>query len=79
MLTGELKFFDCTKRFGFIAPADGSEDIFLHASAIIDAGITFLREGDPISYNLATSERTGRLCACDVSLPATNRPPEETE
>ena len=71
MATGELKWFDASKGFGFIIPKDGSADVFLHISAVNRAGITKLIEGDPISYEIEVNPRSGRQCATDVSLPAT--------
>jgi CspA family cold shock protein len=70
MATGELKFFDATKGWGFITPADGSPDVFLHISAVHTAGIEKLIEGDPINYTIETNPRSGKPCAIGVSLPA---------
>ena len=50
--TGTLKFYNSAKGFGFITPADGSRDVFVHASALEAAGIAILNEGDKVSFVL---------------------------
>jgi CspA family cold shock protein len=51
-ITGTLKFYNSSKGFGFVTPADGSRDVFVHASALEAAGIPNLNEGDKISFVL---------------------------
>jgi CspA family cold shock protein len=51
-ISGTVKFFNFDKGFGFIAPADGTKDVFLHVSALESAGISSLREGDKITFIL---------------------------
>src|SRR5262245_35924803 len=51
MATGTVKFFNVQKGFGFIAPSDGSRDVFVHISAVERAGITMLTEGQKVSYD----------------------------
>ena len=48
-ITGTVKFFNFSKGFGFVQPADGSKDVFLHVSALERAGINGLNEGDKIT------------------------------
>ena len=48
MATGTVKFFNSAKAFGFIAPADGSKDIFVHQNGL-EAGVD-IKEGDSVSY-----------------------------
>jgi CspA family cold shock protein len=44
MQSGTVKFFDATKGFGFIAPEDGSKDVFVHISAVQGSGLQNLTE-----------------------------------
>ncbi|MCZ6741730.1 MAG: cold-shock protein, partial [Alphaproteobacteria bacterium] len=46
------KFFNATRGFGFIEPEDGSKDAFVHISAVERAGLSFLSEGQKVSYEL---------------------------
>jgi CspA family cold shock protein len=55
MATGTVKWFNSTKRYGFIQPADGGRDIFVHISAVQAAGMQDLNEGQKIQYDLAQS------------------------
>lgn len=64
MATGTVKFFNSTKGFGFIAPTDGGNDVFVHVTALERAGIDGLREGDKVSYEVV-SER-GKLAASNI-------------
>jgi CspA family cold shock protein len=50
--TGTVKFFNATKGFGFIAPQDGSKDVFVHISAVEKAGLSTLSENQTISFDL---------------------------
>ena len=58
-IAGTLKFYNATKGFGFIAPDDGSKDVFVHASALEKAGIDALNEGDKVTFVLE-DDRKGR-------------------
>jgi CspA family cold shock protein len=58
-IQGTVKFFNSAKGFGFIAPADGSKDVFVHVSALEQAGIHSLNEGDKVSFVLE-DDRRGR-------------------
>ena len=49
---GTVKFFNHSKGFGFIAPEDGSKDIFVHITALERAGISGLDEGDKVSFDV---------------------------
>ena len=57
--TGTVKFFNAAKGYGFISPADGSKDVFVHVSALERAGIRSLNEGDKVSFILE-DDRKGR-------------------
>ena len=52
MATGTVKWFNETKGFGFIAPQDGSKDVFVHYSAIADSGFRTLAEGQQVTYDV---------------------------
>ena len=58
-ITGTVKFFNAAKGYGFIQPADGSKDVFVHASALEKAGIRSLNEGDKVTFVLE-DDRKGR-------------------
>jgi CspA family cold shock protein len=49
---GTVKFFNSTKGFGFIAPQDGSKDVFVHISAVERAGMSALSENQQISFEI---------------------------
>ena len=54
MATGTVKFFNSQKGFGFIAPDDGSRDVFVHISAVEKAGMRTLMEGQKVSFEIVT-------------------------
>jgi len=66
--TGECKWFNSKKGFGFITPADGSEDVFVHQSAIHAEGFRSLAEKEPVEFETATDEN-GRVKALNVTGP----------
>ncbi len=53
MATGTVKWFNSQKGYGFIAPQDGSKDVFAHISAVERAGLHSLNEGQKVQYDLA--------------------------
>ena len=53
-MQGTVKWFNQTKRFGFITPSDGSKDVFVHASDIQGGS---LAEGDRVEFELAEGEK----------------------
>ncbi len=67
MATGNVKWFNPAKGFGFIAPQDNGKDVFIHISALERAGISGLAEGQRIEYELAAG-RDGRSSAENVRL-----------
>ena len=71
MPTGTVKWFNTTKGYGFIAPEDGSNDVFVHVTAIERAGIATLREGQRVNF-AAHPGRDGRLSAEDLSVSASD-------
>jgi CspA family cold shock protein len=64
MATGTVKWFNPVKGFGFIQPADGGRDVFVHISAVERAGMGTLTEGQRISYEV-TIER-GKQAATNL-------------
>ena len=52
MATGTVKFFDTTRGFGFIQPAEGGKDVFVHATAVEAAGMPTLQEGDKVNFEI---------------------------
>ncbi len=56
MPTGTVKWFNPTKGFGFIEPEDGSNDAFVHISAVERAGLSSLNEGQKVSYELQSGQ-----------------------
>jgi len=66
MATGTVKWFNGTKGFGFIQPDTGGADIFVHISAVERAGLRDLREGQKLSYELATEK--GKTSAANLKI-----------
>jgi CspA family cold shock protein len=52
MNNGTVKLYNSTKGFGFIAPDDGGKDVFVHITAVQNAGLRGLNEGQKISYDV---------------------------
>ncbi|KEQ51307.1 cold-shock protein [Sphingobium chlorophenolicum] len=80
--TGVVKFFNGQKGFGFIVRDDGGEDVFVHISAVEQAGLTGLAEGQQLGFTLV--DRGGKVSATDLKiegepLPVTDRPREPRE
>ncbi|MCB1432509.1 MAG: cold-shock protein [Alphaproteobacteria bacterium] len=63
MQTGTVKWFNAQKGFGFIQPASGGPDVFVHISAVERAGMSGLNEGQKISYEIVTDRRNGKSSA----------------
>ena len=57
MATGTVKFFNTTRGFGFIAPDDGSKDIFVHISAVQQSEIEYLVEGQKVGFDVEEESR----------------------
>lgn len=68
MSIGTVKWFNSTKGFGFIKPEDGSDDVFIHISAVERAGITSLPEGQKVSFDAVRDPRKGKTSAENVRL-----------
>ena len=76
---GIVKFFNPQKGFGFIVRDDGGEDVFVHISAVEQAGLTDLADGQPLEFTLV--DRGGRVSATDIKIDgepmAVSRAPRE--
>ena len=53
MATGTVKWFNAEKGYGFIAPEDGSDDVFVHFSAINSSGFRSLEENQQVEFETA--------------------------
>ncbi len=75
---GIVKFFNAGKGFGFVSREDGGEDVFVHISAVEQAGLQGLASGQPLAFTLV--ERNGKVSASDLKiegelLPVDSGPP----
>ena len=66
MATGTVKWYNETKGYGFIQPDSGGKDVFVHASALEQAGMRGLVEGQKISYEVEADRRTGKESATNL-------------
>ncbi|ABI83160.1 cold-shock protein [Francisella tularensis] len=64
MRQGTVKFFNTSKGFGFIEPQDGGKDVFVHISAVENAGLSSLREGEKVSFEV--EENRGKMAAVNI-------------
>jgi len=67
MAHGTVKWFNATKGFGFIAPEGGTKDVFVHVTALEQAGIRSLPDGQAVSFDLER-DRNGRESATNLKL-----------
>ncbi|WP_026479317.1 cold-shock protein [Ahrensia sp. 13_GOM-1096m] len=67
MASGTVKWFNTTKGYGFIEPEDGSNDVFVHISAVQQAGMQSLTEGQKVKFELVQDERSGKTAAGNLS------------
>ncbi len=64
MITGKVKWFNTSKGYGFISPDNGTKDVFVHITAVQNAGLSTLNEGDKVSYDEARNN--GRISAGNI-------------
>jgi CspA family cold shock protein len=72
---GVVKFFNPHKGFGFVTREDGGEDVFVHISAVEQAGLQGLAEGQPLEFTLV--DRGGRISATDLKIDGDPLPVED--
>ena len=65
---GKVKWFNTTKGFGFIQPDDGGQDVFVHISAVEQAGLRGLNEGQTVAYELEQDRRSGKTSATNLRV-----------
>ena len=68
MKTGTVKFFNTTKGFGFIAPDEGGDDVFVHISALQRSGLETIKDGDKVQFNTAVNQRSGKTAVDAISM-----------
>ena len=67
MASGTVKWYNSTKGFGFIAPAHGNKDVFLHVSTVERAGLREIKDGQAVTFDIETG-RDGRESATNLVL-----------
>lgn len=68
LATGTVKWFNQDKGFGFIQPDDGSTDAFVHISAVQRSGLSGLKEGQKVSYEIVQDRRSGKSSAENLKV-----------
>jgi CspA family cold shock protein len=67
METGTVKWFNPRKGFGFISPEGGSNDVFVHVSAVQKSGLDELAEGQKVEYTLE-EQKNGKTAAENIKV-----------
>lgn len=67
MSVGTVKWFNATKGYGFIESEEQESDVFVHITAVQAAGMTDLKEGQKVSFELETG-RNGKTSAVDLKI-----------
>ncbi len=70
MPQGTVKWFNATKGYGFITPDDGGADVFVHVSALQQAGLRDLKDGQEISYDLEKDPKKDKVSAGNLKVEA---------
>jgi len=68
MENGTVKFYNAQKGYGFIAPSNGTRDVFVHATALERAGIFDLTEGQKVTFDTAEDRRSGKVAVQNIQL-----------
>ena len=68
IVNGRVKWFNKTKGFGFIAPADGGDDVFVHQTQVYAEGYRTLLEDEEVEFTVV-KEQDGRTSARNVTGP----------
>lgn len=68
--TGKVKWFNPAKGYGFIVPQGGGKDVFVHVHDVKNSGLSSLKEGEEVDFDLATDKRSGKVVARDITLVA---------
>jgi CspA family cold shock protein len=68
MMTGTVKFYNSSRGYGFIQPDSGDKDVFVHASALERAGISILRDGQKVSFDTETDQRSGKIAVAKLEV-----------
>jgi len=68
MPTGTVKFFNAQKGYGFITPEGGDADVFVHISAVEQAGMRTLHEGQRLSFDVVTDPRRRKTSAQNLKV-----------
>jgi CspA family cold shock protein len=66
--TGTVKFFNSQKGFGFIVQDGGGPDVFVHISAVEQAGMSNLNEGQKLSFDVQADQRSGKSAAANLQV-----------
>ncbi len=66
MPKGTVKLYSVTKGYGFIAPEDGSAEVFVHVTEVQRAGLGGLVEGQKVSYELQRDLKRGKVAAVNI-------------
>jgi CspA family cold shock protein len=66
MNTGDVKFYNAQKGYGFIQPDNGGKDVFVHATALERAGLSSLSEGQKVSFDTREDRRTGKVAVDNI-------------
>ena len=67
MPNGKVKWFNPVKGYGFIEPADGGKDVFVHVTAVRAAGLETLKDDQAVTFEIETAE-DGRQSATDIAI-----------